>query len=666
MDTERQVGTGPVSERIVVGEPLSGVLPQSRQMDEAAFEGLFGNYPQPVWLTDRVTLRILLANDAALKAFGMDRSRLLFLEETALCPPEDAGRLLTIHAASPSVAWVTWTQRHRRPGGTWANVEVNCTGVWFNGRHTGISVAQSPADIELDVAGNARATMLQSVADNAGCGLGRYCLARKRLIFANPVLRELLGVGTPEEGGTALSVGSVPRPTTGRQIDFIEQVFVSVEEWANFLDAVSELQPFHQAVLWRSPGGGRRHVDLSGVPTETPYGIEVDISVEDITESIRAEQQMQQSHKMEALGRMAGGVAHDFNNLLLVIRGHAEMLEDTLSKDSDLRRHTTKLLAAARQAADITGGLLTFSRSEEKPQGPLALNQTLRGYAQLIPSLLHTTQVLDLDLAAEELHVLASGVHIQQLLLNLCVNARDAMPDGGRLTVRTRLCQGKNDGEKGSALLEVSDTGTGMDAETRAHIFEPFYTTKTRGKGTGLGLALVYGIVNQYNGTIEVDSELGRGTSFRIMVPLVAHTLAETTGEQAKIPGHTVLLVDDELEIRNMVSDFLRMQGHTVLAAGDAEQAMTAASSHQGVIDLLITDVVMPHTDGFELAIKLRKQRPEMPILVMSGFTGGSLAKRGKDLGEVPFLSKPFSLRQLESSLKDILGPANEIETITV
>ncbi len=639
-------------------QPTSGVLPVSRHMDEATFDGLYRSYPQPVWLTDRLTLRILMANQAALRAFGMQPEELLFREETALCPPEDAVRLLTVHAAPPSTDWLTWTQRQRREGGTWANVDVHCTSVWFNGRHAGLSVAQSQSLNSPGDKGGDRAQMLQSVADNAGCGLGRYCLSRKRLIFANPVLREMLGIGSKTD-----AVDSTP--LTGRQSDDIEQVFVSLEEWASFLDTVSDLKPFQQAVIWRSPGGGRKHVDLHGIPEETAYGVEVDISVEDITQTIRAEQQIQQSHKMEALGRMAGGVAHDFNNLLLVIRGHAEMLEDTLPKDSDLRRHTTKLLAAARQAADITGGLLTFSRSEEKPQGPLALNQTLRGYAQLIPSLLHTTQVLDLDLASEELHILASGVHIQQLLLNLCVNARDAMPDGGRLTVRTRLREGRNRGDKSWALLEVSDTGTGMDAETRAHIFEPFYTTKTRGKGTGLGLALVYGIVNQYNGTIEVDSELGRGTSFRINLPLVSHTTTESRGEESKIPGHTVLLVDDEVEIRNMVSDFLRMQGHTVLAAGDAEQAISASNLHNGTIDLLITDVVMPHTDGFELALQLRKQRPEMPVLVISGFTGGALAKRGRDLGEVPFLSKPFSLRQLEASLKDILGPAAKIETVT-
>jgi CheY-like chemotaxis protein len=265
--------------------------------------------------------------------------------------------------------------------------------------------------------------------------------------------------------------------------------------------------------------------------------------------------------------------------------------------------------------------------------------------------------VLDIALAREEYHVIASAVHIEQVVMNLSVNARDAMPDGGRLTVKTSFVEGDEPDSKGWVLLEVSDTGIGMDAETRAHIFEPFYTTKTRGKGTGLGLALVYGIVSQYGGRIEVDSEVGRGTSFKIFFPLVGRSEGEETAPPPNwMKGRTVLLVDDEPEIRNMVSDFLRSLGHEVICAGDASQAVDHSRSHEGKIDLLITDVVMPQMDGFELALKLREERSNLPVLVMSGFTGGALRKRGRQLGEVPFLSKPFSLRQLESSLKAILS----------
>jgi CheY-like chemotaxis protein len=362
---------------------------------------------------------------------------------------------------------------------------------------------------------------------------------------------------------------------------------------------------------------------------------------------------------------MAGGVAHDFNNLLLVIRGHAELLEESLPADSDLRRHTTKLIAASRQAADITSTLLTFSRSEESPLAPLALNKTIRAYSQLMPSFLRSGVMLDVDLPNEEFHILASAVHIEQVVLNLCVNARDAMPDGGRVTVRTKFVPAAQPGEKGSVMLEVSDTGVGMDAETRAHIFEPFYTTKARGKGTGLGLALVYGIITQYGGRIEVDTEIGRGTAFRLYFPLVARSQSETpAAPKSSTRGKTVLLVDDEPEIRNMVSDFLQMLGHKVLSAGHPVEALEASKAHDGKIDLLITDVVMPEMDGFELAIRLREERAGLPVLVMSGFTGGALAKRGRQLGDVPFLSKPFSLRQMEASLKAILGQAAENEEL--
>jgi signal transduction histidine kinase/CheY-like chemotaxis protein len=496
--------------------------------------------------------------------------------------------------------------------------------------------------------------ILKSLVANAGYGLGRYCLTRKRLVFFNQHLFDLLG--QPDDAH-----GELPA-LEDQKTDYIEQAFSLTNDWAAFLEAAHARQPFHKVVLWRGQNGFRHHVRLQCVPTETSFGVAVDLSVENATESVRLEQQVRQSQKMEALGRMAGGVAHDFNNLLLVIRGHAELLEESLPPNSEMRRHTSKLITASRQAADITSTLLTFSRTDEFPIGPLALNKTIMAYSNLMPSFLRSGVVLDMDLANEEFHVIASAVHIEQVVLNLSVNARDAMPDGGRLTVKTSFVAGKTPEDKGWVLLEVSDTGIGMDAETRAHIFEPFYTTKTRGKGTGLGLALVYGIVDQYGGRIEVDSEPGRGTSFRIFFPVVARTPGEVQPAQSNAwqRGKTVLLVDDEPEIRNMVSDFLRALGHEVLCAGDANEAVEQSKSHDGKIDLLITDVVMPQMDGFELALRLREERSDLPVLVMSGFTGGALRKRGRQLGEVPFLSKPFSLRHLESSLKTMLSQAAE------
>jgi len=339
-----------------------------------------------------------------------------------------------------------------------------------------------------------------------------------------------------------------------------------------------------------------------------------------------------------------------------VICGHAELMEESLPAESELRLHTTKLMIASRQAADITGTLLTFSRGEEPLVGLLALNKTIRAYADLMPSLLGPEIVLDLKLPQEEFHILANATHVEQVILNLCINARDAMPEGGRVTVRTSHIASRSKDENGSVMLELSDSGVGMDAETRAHIFEPFYTTKARGKGTGLGLALVYGIVTQYGGSIEVETEMGRGTTFRIFFPLGERVVDSPTSRVITSGKKTVLLAEDEPEIRNMVGEFVRKLGHQVLPAGDAEEALEIANSHDGKIDMLLTDVMMPGINGFELALAMRQMHPGLPILVMSGFTGGAMSRRAKELGDVPFLPKPFSFRQLEASLQKLLS----------
>ena len=618
-------------------------------LDDASFDAAYQDFPQPVWLAATDTTTILRVNQCMTVEFGISRSALLNSSEVELCDPADAEKLLALYAAPVHDPWLTYHRRQKVADGSYLPIKVQFSSVLYNGRPARLCIANKVAGTPTDNAGR-KAEIRQSLIANASQGLGRYCLTRKRLVVFNQQLFSLLGFPADTEG-------EVPA-LEQQQSDYLEQAFSQAPDWAAFLDAARAGEVFDKVVLWTDGKGFRHHVRLHSVPVDTPCGPAVDLSVDDATESVRIEQQARQSQKMEALGRVAGGVAHDFNNLLLVIRGHAELLEESLPADSDLRRHTAKLITASRQAADITSTLLTFSRTDDSPIGPLALNKTLLAYSNLMPSFLRSGVALDLDLAHEEFHIVASPVHLEQVVLNLSVNARDAMPDGGRLTVRTSFVAGNAPEDKGWVLLEVNDTGVGMDAETRAHIFEPFYTTKTRGKGTGLGLALVSGIVTQYGGRIEVDSEPGRGTSFRLFFPLVARTAndAEPRQQQWQQRGKTVLLVDDEPEIRNMVGDFLRTLGHEVLLAGDANEAVEQARAYKGHIDLLITDVVMPQMDGFELALRLREDQADLPVLVMSGFTGGALRKRGRQLGEVPFLSKPFSLRQLESSLKSMLA----------
>ncbi len=635
------------SDQVAQGSFLAA--PSSAILDDASFDAAYQDFPQPVWLATADTTRILRANRAVTTEFGLTRPELQRSSETEFCDPSEAEKLLAMYAAPSLTPWTGYQRQQRTGDGSFTTVTINFSTVNYQGQTAKLCIAQPLGQRRHDNVLRQQIDILKSLVANAGYGLGRYCLTRKRLVFFNQHLFELLG--SPEDAN-----GELPS-LEEQKTDYIEQAFSQASDWGAFLEAANARQPFHKVVLWRNAKGFRHHVRLQCVPTETAFGVAVDLSVENATESVRMEQQVRQSQKMEALGRMAGGVAHDFNNLLLVIRGHAELLEESLPPNSEMRRHTSKLITASRQAADITSTLLTFSRTDESPIGPLALNKTIRAYSNLMPSFLRSGVVLDMDLANEEFHVVASAVHIEQVVLNLSVNARDAMPDGGRLTVKTSFVPGPAPEDKGWVLLEVNDTGVGMDAETRAHIFEPFYTTKTRGKGTGLGLALVYGIVSQYGGRIEVDSEPGRGTSFRIFFPVVARSQGEPQEEKSAWQrGKTVLLVDDEPEIRNMVSDFLRALGHEVLCAGDANEAVEQSRGHEGRIDLLITDVVMPQMDGFELALRLREDRSDLPVLVMSGFTGGALRKRGRQLGEVPFLSKPFSLRQLESSLKTMLS----------
>ena len=627
-----------------------------RAMDPQSFRRAYGDFPQASWVIDCTGFHCLAANARALELLGISEQKFLSQRMADLCSPEDYSRWITLREEQPVPRWLTWERKVRRGDGSWLPLRLHSSSVLWQGRPAELSVVESHC------AHHAAAPpgSMEELLENGGAALGRYSVARHRMVYANRPMTALMGIA----GALAEDLGfTQPRTAqaqkfSGRAGDLLQRVFVEVEQWAEFLSRAAAGRPFTQKCLWRLPDGSRAHMHLQATPVRTPAGTEVLLYAHDAGPELRAELNARQSQKMEALGRMAGGVAHDFNNLLLILRGHAELLEEALADRADLRAHTSKLISASRQAADITRTLLTFSRQEPHPLVPLELNRTLQAAAEVLPSLLCPGIVLDMELAEQDLAVIALEAHIEQLLLNLSVNARDAMPQGGRLSIRTRYRGPDAQSSNGWAVLEVSDTGIGMDADTRAHIFEPFYTTKSRGRGTGLGLALVYGIVTQYGGTLEVDSAVGQGTTFRLALPVAgapAAPVPPAAADETPEKG-TVLVVDDEPEIRQMVSDFVRRLGHRVLTAGNADEALRVALPVLDQIDVVLTDVVMPVTDGFELALMLRQRKPSLPVIVMSGFTGGAMARRGKQLGNVPLLSKPFSLRQLEASLKAILA----------
>jgi signal transduction histidine kinase/CheY-like chemotaxis protein len=386
---------------------------------------------------------------------------------------------------------------------------------------------------------------------------------------------------------------------------------------------------------------------------------------------LQSQLRLQSIQKMEAIGRLAGGIAHDFNNLVQAIGGYTEILLKRLPEQDGLRRHAEEIKRAGDRAAALTRQLLAFSRQQVLQPVVLDLNTVVVHIEQLLRRLIGEDIELETELEARLGHVKADAVQLEQVLMNLAVNARDAMPDGGTLTIETRSVRlseaDQRDGfavQPGSyVLLAVADTGCGMEAETRGRAFEPFFTTKPPGHGTGLGLSTVYGIVKQSGGYIWVDSEPGQGTRVRIYLPRVSEPVEQTPLKRvlapAAAPGsETLLLVEDEGGVRELITEWLTDNGYAVLAAENGIEALALAESHVGRIDLLIADVVMPQMGGPALAASLLPLRPDMKVIFMSGYADEAIAApQMLELGAA-FLQKPFTLDRLLRQVRETLDSA--------
>ncbi len=391
------------------------------------------------------------------------------------------------------------------------------------------------------------------------------------------------------------------------------------------------------------------------------------VVAQDISERQLLEQQLRQSQKMEAVGRLAGGVAHDFNNLLMVIKGHTELLLNVLPPSEHYARKIEQIDRAADRASALTRQLLAFSRLQVLQPHVMNLNDVVEEMGRLLPRLIGE----DIELVirgCEDLGAIrADASQMEQVIMNLAVNARDAMPEGGRLLIETVNAELDNTynavhpivREGRYILLAVSDTGTGMSAETQAHIFEPFFTTKPQGKGTGLGLATVYGIVKQSGGFIWVYSEVGRGTSFKIYLPRVDQPVeragAVRTVSEAPRGTETILLAEDEQDVREVAREFLESGGYTVIEARDGAEALKRVEKYEGAIDLLVTDMVMPGMTGQELTARLLQSRPEIRVLYMSGYSERAAVDSARGDSAMRLLAKPFSRWALLRAVHEIL-----------
>jgi PAS domain S-box-containing protein len=378
------------------------------------------------------------------------------------------------------------------------------------------------------------------------------------------------------------------------------------------------------------------------------------------------EEQLRQAQKMEAIGRLAGGVAHDFNNLLCVINGYADFMVHQLSEDKLLREYAEQIQRAGERAASLTRQLLAFSRKQMLVLSILNLNALVAETDKMLRRLIGEDIELSTSLDPILHPIRADAGQVEQVLLNLAVNARDAMPKGGRLTISTKnvhldpagLQQRPEIPPGPYVLLAVSDTGCGMDSAVKARLFEPFFTTKEVGKGTGLGLATVYGIIKQSGGHIEVDSEPGQGTTFRIYLP--RHEQAAPVPKQAAAPSsargtETILLVEDEEGVRSLARRALEERGYTVLVACDGKEALAIGEQHQEPIHLLLTDAVMPNLSGGELASAWKSTRPQTRVVFMSGFTESALIQHGVLTGETECIFKPFTPDSLTSTVRRVL-----------
>jgi nitrogen-specific signal transduction histidine kinase/ActR/RegA family two-component response regulator len=388
----------------------------------------------------------------------------------------------------------------------------------------------------------------------------------------------------------------------------------------------------------------------------------------DITETKRLEEQLKQSQKLESVGRLAGGIAHDFNNMLTAINGYSELTLRTLEGDHPLRRNIEEIKKAGERSALLTHQLLAFSRQQVLQPVVLDLNEVVTDTAKMLERMIGEDVQLIIALEPETGLVNVDPGQLSQIIMNLAVNARDAMPQGGTLTIETaNLLLEPGDAKQkvgippgAYVMLAVCDTGHGIDDKIRQHIFEPFFTTKEIGRGTGLGLATVYGIVKQSGGNIEVESKVGAGTNFRIYLPRVAEQskVAEIKDTSTELPvaTETILLVEDEELVRNLSREILETCGYMVIEARNGLEALEIYENGDCKIDLLMTDVVMPQMGGRELAEKLAERLPNLQILFTSGHTDNATVRHGVSKTSINFIQKPFTFDALARKVRELLN----------
>jgi two-component system cell cycle sensor histidine kinase/response regulator CckA len=624
---------------------------------EERYRLLFESNPVPMWMFDEETLRFLAVNEAATVQYGYSAEEFLAMTIEQIRPPEDVPRLREALATITQELLHSRGWRHLRKDGSEMQTESLSHRVQFEGRRACIVLSMDVTErMAAEAALDESNAILSAVVDDSPLAI---VIAAPDLTINrwNGAAVQLFGWTAEEAIGQSLLM-LIPED---RRQEFIAQ--------RTRLDEGALVTNFDTQRLRRD--GSVRDVNISKSALHTNGKSNGFVSIfSDSTERKRLEAQYRQAQKMEAVGQLAGGVAHDFNNLLTVIISYSQMLLADIAEDSSSRADVHEIKRAAERAALLTKQLLAFSRQQVLRPQILDLNLVIGELEQMLRRLLREDIGIVLTLDPALGAVAADPGQIEQIVMNLVVNARDAMPNGGRLSIETAnmTFESPYPLHETGALLEagayiviaVTDSGTGMSPQVQARIFEPFFTTKRVHEGTGLGLSTVYGIVKQSGGYIAVYSEVGHGTTFKIYLPRVdsptdSRSLDDGVSMRAPKGGETVLIVEDDDALRTVACRALQQCGYEVIVASDGAEALEQCSRHEGGLELVVTDMVMPEMSGVELAESIALRYPEIKVLLMSGYTRDETARRGIASERYAFLEKPFTPAKLAAKVRELL-----------
>ena len=640
---------------LLIGVGLSTVVLNQIRNSEEKYHNLINTANDAILVIDPQTRLILEANNKAGEMLGVPENQLVGMPESGLYPRtgDESNQLLTPNGDRKSRRRELELQR---ADGTRVPVEVSASETELSGRPAILAIFRDIRDrVE------AAAILRRS---------------EERFSYLIQNLSDVITV-VAVDGTMLYHSPSIERVAGYKLSDLLGKNFLAFVHSDDQVSVRAALERVTLKVGSAAPPEFRfRRKDGSWVWLESVgNNLLNDVAVGGIVVTSRdvsgrrgLEDQVRQSQKMEAVGRLAGGIAHDFNNLLMVIQGYAEIVRQEDSASPEVRKSVDTIVRATTSAASLTRQLLSFSRKHVFTPQVLDLNSLVEQMSEMLLGVLREEMEFVITLGPNAGSISADPGQIEQVIMNLIVNARDAMPKGGKLTLETAHIGKEKVGlGRASALpsadfvmLAVSDTGIGMDAETRSKIFEPFFTTKSKEKGTGLGLSVLYNIVRASGGHVRVSSEVGRGSTFRVYFPRVTApakpVIAELPMETARAGMETILVAEDQPDLRWMICQFLQGLGYSVLEARDGGDAVALAEQYTGRIDLLLTDVVMPHIRGSEVARRLLASRPDMQVIFMSGYTEGQLDSAPEESNgvEATLLQKPFELHALAARIREV------------